>query len=143
MARRRMSMRALSQQTGIPYGTLQGYLLDRHPMPARALAQIAEVLDVSADWLLFERPPKFDRACLAGAIEALDGTRSAALKVGQELSSLTMAQLLADLYASAYSQRQSSVQSGSFEEELAQMGIGLVVAPEAGPDDPDNSSGDG
>src|SRR3546814_6185854 len=52
MATHRVTMKGLSKEAGIPYGTLQGYLLERHPMPAEALGKIAEILDVSADWLI-------------------------------------------------------------------------------------------
>ena len=102
MKRRRLTMRGLSELTDIPYGTLEGWLRGRHPVPAHALGRVADALDVSADWLIFERPATFDKHSLAVAISILDEVRKAAKKVGAEMSALALAQQLADFYTDNY-----------------------------------------
>lgn len=72
MARRRVSLRGLSDATGLPYRTLQNYLLETRPMPARAVALIAEALDVSADWLLMGREPLLDKDIVKWVLEDFD-----------------------------------------------------------------------
>lgn len=59
MASARTTRRELSTVTGIPYRTLQNYLLGIHEMPAEALRRICRALDISADWILngVEAPP--------------------------------------------------------------------------------------
>lgn len=69
MALRRLSLRDLSDATGLPYRTLQNYLLETRPMPARALALIAEALNVSADWLLLGREPLLDKDIIKWVLE--------------------------------------------------------------------------
>jgi len=102
MKRRRLTMRALSELTEVPYGTLEGWLRGRHPIPAHALGRIAEALDVSTDWLIFERPATFDQDSLAKAISLLDGVREAAVKVEFQMSALALARQLADIYNENY-----------------------------------------
>ncbi len=52
MAARRFSIKKLATQTGIPYRTLQNYLLQMHGLPAGALGRICKTMSVSADWVL-------------------------------------------------------------------------------------------
>ena len=72
MARRRVSLRQLSEATELPYRTVQNYLRETSPIPARALARIAKALDVSADWLLFGREPNIDREALKVLLGSFD-----------------------------------------------------------------------
>src|SRR3546814_3512616 len=83
----------LSKEAGIPYGTLQGYLLERHPMPAEALGKIAEILDVSADWLISGKPARLDTHCAGMALLRLEEMRSGAQRVGHEIAVLSAGQL--------------------------------------------------
>ena len=82
-------------------------------MPASALGRIADALDVSADWLIFERPATFDKHSLAVAISILDEVRKSALKVGAEMSALALAQQLADLYTDNYKETHGTGDEGA------------------------------
>lgn len=73
MKQQRFTLRALSQGTGIPYRTFQSYMLAAHTIPAPALGRIAEALDVSADWLILERPPNIDKEVVALSIRLFSG----------------------------------------------------------------------
>lgn len=72
MRRRGVRLRELAEAAEIPYRTLQNYLLDTSPIPARALAQVAEVLDVSADWLVSGREPNIDKETLKLVLDYFD-----------------------------------------------------------------------
>lgn len=48
-----MTMRELAKRIGVHPDSLSDYENDRTDPPAKALRAIAEVADVSADWLLF------------------------------------------------------------------------------------------
>ncbi|GAB4366867.1 MAG: hypothetical protein Kow00114_25110 [Kiloniellaceae bacterium] len=102
MAGQRVTMKGLSKEAGIPYGTLQGYLLERHPMPAEALGKIAEILDVSADWLISGKPARLNTHCAGMALLQLEEMRSSAGKVGHEIAIISAGQLFADFYAQEY-----------------------------------------
>lgn len=52
MAHRGVTIKDLSEQTAIPYGTLRDWLLNKSRIPALALAAIARALNVNAHWLL-------------------------------------------------------------------------------------------
>src|SRR3546814_16724983 len=92
----------LSKEAGIPYGTLQGYLLERHPMPAEALGKIAEILDVSADWLISGKPARLDTHCAGMALLRLEEMRTGAQSVGHEIDDHSDGQLFADFYTHEY-----------------------------------------
>ena len=102
MAAQRFTIRKLSSTTGLPYRTLQGWLLGTHAFPAAALGRIAEALGVSTDWLIFGSPAALGRHCLAIAIAKLDEMKSAANRAGHEMSLLSQAQLFADFYKEEY-----------------------------------------
>lgn len=55
MAARRYSLRMLSNQTGVPYRTLQNYFLGKHMIPGDTIGKICNVMGVSADWVFFGR----------------------------------------------------------------------------------------
>src|SRR3546814_3511917 len=95
-------MKGLSKEAGIPYGTLQGYLLERHPMPAEALGKIAEILDVSGDWLISGKPARLDTHCAGMALLRLEEMRSGAQRVGNEVAVLSAGQLFDDFYIQEY-----------------------------------------
>lgn len=72
MALRKVKLRGLSELTGIPYHTLQSYLLARHTIPAPAVGKIAVALGSSADWLILGEPPRLDRIVLYAAISTTE-----------------------------------------------------------------------
>ncbi|MGH6940556.1 helix-turn-helix domain-containing protein [Hypericibacter sp.] len=52
LAHRGYTIRRLSDEAAIPYKSLQNYLRGERAIPAEAVRRIAEILKVSADWLL-------------------------------------------------------------------------------------------
>ncbi|MBF0562393.1 MAG: helix-turn-helix transcriptional regulator [Alphaproteobacteria bacterium] len=54
MAARCCSIRSLSNDTDIPYRTLQNYLAKRHSMPIEVLGKLCRRLSISADWVLHD-----------------------------------------------------------------------------------------
>ena len=53
MAAEKKSAAELSRVSGLPYPSLQNYLLGKHRIPSGALGKIAKALNVSTHWLLF------------------------------------------------------------------------------------------
>lgn len=76
MALRRMTARALSKATDIPYRSLQNYIRGEHAMPSHALGKVSDTLDVSADWLLSGRAANFDAEVLIDSLTVFEDVRA-------------------------------------------------------------------
>src|SRR3546814_12944276 len=89
MATHRVTMKGLSKEAGIPYGTLQGYLLERHPLPAEPLGKIAAILDVLADRLPSGQPARRETPCTGPALILIDENSAGAHRKGKTISNHT------------------------------------------------------
>jgi len=104
MARRRVGLRDLSEATDIPYRTLQDYLLGNSRIPVSALAKIAEVLDVSADWLILGREPNLDKETLIVVLEYFDDViRPQIASAGMEVAADAFLKFYERVYMHHYS----------------------------------------
>ena len=92
MSARKFTIKKLSDQTEIPYRTLQSYVQGKHTIPAVTLAKCARTLGVGVDWLLSGQPAVLDRKTLKDCLQCLEEFR--AEKEGTEWSG--------DYYASQF-----------------------------------------
>lgn len=53
MEHRKITMRTLSEDTGIPYRSVQNYLSGKHGIPLDVFKKICSRLGLSSDWVLF------------------------------------------------------------------------------------------
>ena len=125
---RGMSIAALSEATDTPYTTLQRYLASKRSMPVGTLQEIAVVLEVSTDWLLFGKPAPMDLEKLAKALEAHDDLRQVS---GEKLSRIDYAKV----FAKAYEDWNRPEPFDLIKEKLARMGIKLTVQKKSEPDE--------
>jgi hypothetical protein len=72
-----MTLIALANATGVPYRSLQAYLLARHALPADVAIRIAEALNVDVGWLLTGASPPLDASLVRRSLELLEGVRQA------------------------------------------------------------------
>jgi transcriptional regulator with XRE-family HTH domain len=66
-----LNMTQLAERSGIPYRTLQKYLSGEHRVPSAALPGLADVLDVSIDWLMTGEPAAMHPRPLLIAVDQL------------------------------------------------------------------------
>ncbi|MGH9856710.1 MAG: helix-turn-helix domain-containing protein [Acidobacteriota bacterium] len=95
MATRALTMRELSERAGVPYGSLQNYLLEKNNVPAPTIGKIAEALGVSTDWLILGKPSAFDRVLF---VELLPLISSLLQEAKGKLSEEEIAQIFLDEY---------------------------------------------
>jgi len=72
---RRVSVRALADQTGIPYPSLQNYFLKSREMPSGVVAKIATALDLSTDWIISGQPARLARETVADCLNLIEQMR--------------------------------------------------------------------
>src|SRR3546814_8277318 len=86
-------------------------------MPAEALGKIAEILDVSADWLISGKPARLDPHCAGMALLRLEEMRSGAQRVGHEIAVLTAGQL----FVASYTPEYMEVRNSGYSQDLADI----------------------
>jgi transcriptional regulator with XRE-family HTH domain len=64
MAARGVNMKELSERVGVPYRTLQGYLLGKRTIPIHLLRMLSRELNANAHWLLCGYEGLIDRTVL-------------------------------------------------------------------------------
>ena len=75
MAVRDVSIRDLASTIGLPYRTLQNYLLGTNQMPAKIVGKVAEALNVSSDFFLLGRVDLFDMRLLSDTLHLVEDWR--------------------------------------------------------------------
>lgn len=118
MAQRGLTMRELADCSGVPYGTLQNYLLGKHNIPAPTLGKIAIALDVSADWLILGRPAHVDAEILAELLHFLETLLN---RTSEKLSQREIAQIFIDEYQHRYAWR-STPSDDEWEAHMHDVG---------------------
>ena len=68
MAFAEMTQTTLAERVGIPYRTLQKYVLGTHRLLVALLPKIAKALDVRTDWLLTGMPARMHLPSLETAL---------------------------------------------------------------------------
>lgn len=76
MAASRVTMRELSERSGVPYPSLRNYLAKARGMPGDVVLQIARALNVSTDWILAGEGARLDRETLATTLELVEDVRA-------------------------------------------------------------------
>ena len=109
MAVKKLTIRSLSEMTGLPYRSLQDSLAGKYGLKSDALKAISEALGVSADFLLFGVAARLDLDFVKEAFLTLEELKSLS---GNKLGEEELSRIFNSVYHDEYTRRFRMILSG-------------------------------